>query len=321
MAVIHKPALEREASRHRPPVETAARRRRLRAAALHDISGWVLAVPALVCLLVFEWQPLLVTVKNSFYNMTGFNATSFAGAANYQWVLQNPEFLTVFVNTVKYVGWSFVIGYSLPIIMAIIISELPHFRGFFRICVYIPTMVPIVIASLMWTELYSASSSGIVNRFLQLVGLPRSELLLNPHLTILLIVISTTWSGFGATTILYTAGLSGINRALYEAAVLDGAGYLSRAWHITLPQLRKLMGLFFILQLVGVFQILVQPLVMTAGGPDLHSESILLFTYNLAFEFYRTADADAVGAIAFAVLLIVTSVYVWLNFRQPSART
>lgn len=289
------------------------RTRRMYVVLFKEARLWLLAVPALIALVVYLWGPLVTTIIDSFYSFKGLNATHFDGLNNYRTALANPDLSGVFLNTLKYVGWSLVIGYPLPIVIAIVISELPRLRGLFRICVYFPAVVPTVITGLMWLDIYSPGPGGVLNQLLSKIGIAPSALLGDPHLSIVLIVVTMTWGGFGATTILYLAALGGINRELYEAAAVDGAGFLRRTWSITLTQLRPIMSLFLVLQIVGVFQVFIQPLVMTNGGPSNASNTLVLLAYRLAFEFYQPGEADVVGVFTFLVLFVMTIFYLRSN--------
>lgn len=287
--------------------------------ALGDGRAWLFAVPCLIALVVYQWDPLVTTIVDSFYAFKGLSATHFIGLGNYRAAFANPDVATTFVNTLKYVGWSLLIGFPIPLIMAIVISELPRGRGFFRICVYLPALTPGIITALMWEDIYNNSSGGLLNQLLHHLGLGPSGLLQTPNLNIVLIVLTLTWGGFGTTTILYLAALSGVNRELYEAAAVDGAGFWRRTWSITLPSIRGLMELFLILQIVGVFQVFVQPLVMTNGGPDNSTYTLVLLAYRTAFEFFQPGEADVVGVLTFLSLLILTAFYLRSN-RSPTRR-
>lgn len=280
---------------------------------LSDGRAWLFAIPCLIALIVYQWAPLATTVVDSFFAFRGLGPTHFDGLANYRAAFENPDLGATFANTLMYVGWSLVIGFPLPVIIAIAISELPRWRGLFRICVYVPALVPSIIAGFMWQDIYSNSPGGLLNQLLHYVGIGPSGLLQTPYLNIVLIVLTLTWGGFGATTILYLAGLSGINRELYEAAAIDGAGFFRRTWNVALPSIRGLMELFLILQIVGVFQVFVQPLVMTNGGPGNSTYTLVLLAYRTAFEFFEPGEADVVGVLTFLSLVILTAFYLYSN--------
>ena len=127
-----------------------------------------------------------------------------------------------------------------------------------------------------------------------------------------------TWKGAGATALIYLAALQGINRELYEAAIIDGAGIWSRIVNITIPGLRKLIRTLLILQVISVFQILYEPLVMTNGGPNNASISIMQLVFKYAFEKFDYPKAAAVSVMISVSLVILTVVYNKINKSEDA---
>jgi multiple sugar transport system permease protein len=148
---------------------------------------------------------------------------------------------------------------------------------------------------------------------LSLAGIGPQPWLTNPQWTIPLIVTTLTWQGAGATALLYIAGLQGVDPELYDAAIMDGAGIWKRIRFITLPCLYNLARTLLILQIIAVFQILYQPLVMTNGGPNNASISIMQLVWKYAFERYDYPKAGAVSVIISLILVVLTLAYNKLN--------
>lgn len=280
-----------------------------------DLAIWLLAVPTLALFVIFNWEPLIENVVDSFYYLQGFNPVHFAGFANYQSVLNNSVFVQTLDNTFIYVMWSLIIGFPLPILSAIAINEMRRAQGILKFAVYLPAMVPSIVTALLWGLLYQPGGAGMLNRLLHVFGLAPSVWLENSHLTILLIIIATTWGGFGTTTLLYLASLQGVNPELYDAASIDGAGVWKKLRNITLPQIAPIIIILLILQVIGVFQILIQPLAMTSGGPSNASMSMLLLSYYYAFKFFIPADSMAIGVITFVILVGFSFLYFRLQRR------
>ncbi|MBD1382276.1 carbohydrate ABC transporter permease [Metabacillus arenae] len=276
---------------------------------LRDIPAWLLIVPSLLFFILFSWQPLISGFTLSFFETKGYEAIKFVGFQNYIDVMSNSVFQQTLINTFLYVFWSLVFGFLVPIVVAIIINEMLHLQSFFKFAVYFPNMVPGVAAALLWTFVFYPGENGLLNTIFQNLGLAPSQWLQNPHLTVILIVITMTWRGFGATVILYLASLQGVNRDLYEAASLDGAGMLAKIRHITIPQIFPIISIMFILQVIGIFQVLYEPLTMTGGGPNNASMSLMLQSYFYAFEYFEAGRSLAVGVITFLILAILTVFY------------
>jgi multiple sugar transport system permease protein len=284
------------------------------AAALRkNYTGWLIILPSLLLLYYIIWRPIFIGAGYSFFRLSGYSILKFVGFKNYIDVLSDTFFLQTLWNTVLYVLWSLLLGLPLPLIAAILINEMVHGKGIFKFAVYLPVIIPTVAASLIWYFIYQPGSDGLLNSMLYFIGIKPLQWLQDKNMTIPLIVISATWNGFGATMMVYLASLQGLNQELYEAARIDGAGLWRRAAHIMFPHMRGILLLLLIKQIIGVFQIMEQPLAMTAGGPNRASTSLALQSYNYAFVNFQTDKALAIGMLTFIMLLGLTWVYFSLD--------
>lgn len=213
------------------------------------------------------------------------------------------------LNTVLYTFWSLLIGFLVPIIIAVILNEVVHLRGLFRVGVYLPNVVPGIAVAMIWLFIFKPSDTGMLNMLLAKVGVQPKVWLTNPRWTIPLIVITMTWRGAGATALIYLAGLQGIDPELYEVAALDGAGIWRRLWSVTVPNIYNLARTMLVLQIISVFQVLYEPLIMTNGGPNDASISLMLLVYKYAFEKFDYSKAAAVSVFIAALLIIFTALY------------
>lgn len=278
-----------------------------------NITGWALMIPSLILFLFFVWEPLLESVRISLYSAKGIKLQSFVGFKNYIDVFHHPDFLPALKNTFEYTLWSLAIGFLVPIILALFISEIRRGKSLFKVGIYLPNIVPGMAMVLMFGFIFRPGPTGILNIILGKFGIAPLAWLTNPKWTKPLIVIALTWKGAGATALLYIAGLQGIDPELYEAAIIDGAGVWKRIIHITLPCIFNLGRTLLILQIISVFQILYEPLVMTNGGPNNASISIMQLMYRYAFERYDYPKASAVAVIICLILIVLTVVYNKVN--------
>lgn len=278
-----------------------------------EAEAWLLIAPLLFLVVLLIWYPQIMSFFWSMCDMQGYTPTAFVGLKNYKSILSNTMFVKILLNTLKYVFWSLVIGYLLPLIVAIMMNEMVHFKSGFKTLIYFPHVLPGVAVSLMWYLMYFPDEGGMLNMILALFGAKPMEWLQNEALTIPLIIISTTWKAMPGGMLMYYATLQGVNRDLYEAATIDGAGVLRRLWSITLPQISGTMLLMLINQIIGIFQILEQPMAMTGGGPNNASISLVYWSYKQGFENFRVGPAMAIGNIVFAILIIMTIFYFKLN--------
>ena len=278
-----------------------------------DALAWLLIAPSLIFFIIFLWHPIVMGVRLSFYKTHMFDAVKYVGLKNFKYIMSNSEFKTTLMNTLKYTFWSLSVGLFLPIITAIILNEMTFMKSFFRMAVYFPCLVPGIVTSLMWKIMLEPGRDGLFNAILAQFGHAPLEWLQNPDWTIPLIIISGTWGGFGSTTILYLADLQSVNVDLYEASSLDGAGFLQRVWHITLPHMWGLIKMLLVMQIIGVFQIFQQPLAMTGGGPNKASKSLMMQSYDYGFVQMNMGRSTAVSVFTMVLLIIFTILYLKLS--------
>lgn len=274
-----------------------------------DLIGWLIMIPTLILFAFFIWAPLIENIKLSLYEADGLRLVKFVGLDNYISVLKHPDFLDAFRNTFIYIFWSLLIGFFVPIITAVLISETVHFKGLFKIGIYFPNIMPGLATIIMWGFFYRPGATGTLNIILSKIGILPQDWLTNSSWTIPLIIISMTWKAAGSTALIYLAGISSINPELYEAATIDGTTVLQRIRHITLPHLFSLGKTLLILQIISVFQILYEPMVMTNGGPNNSSISIMQLVYNFAFRDYNFPKASALSVLICIILVILSAIY------------
>lgn len=272
-------------------------------------------LPGLLLLYLIVWRPVLMGGVLSAFELKGYEPTNFVGLQNYVDVLTDTQFVRTLWNTVLYVFWSVVLGFALPIVVAIMLNEMVRGKGFFKFITYFPAIVPTVAVSMIWYYVYLPDQGGLLNMFLGMFGAEPHQWLQNASLTIPLIVLTMVWKGFGGTAIMYLAALQGISQDLYEAAKIDGAGAFRRLRHITLPQMAPMILLFLIRQMIGVFQVMVEPMTMTGGGPNNASLTLALQGYNYAFTYFQPQKALALGVITFLILVVMTIFYFAIEKR------
>ena len=282
----------------------------------HSWTGWLLLIPFLFLMIVLLWKPLVMGVYWSFFEMKGYEVGEFCGLKNYITVMSDTDFLQTLGNCVKYVIWSLIIGYMIPVVLSVIFNELVHLNRFITFSIYFPSLVPGMAVALLWYYIFFPNTTGLLNQLLSIFNIAPKTWLQNSNWTILLSVLTVTWEGFGKTTLFYIANLQSINQELYEAAMLDGAGILHRVKYVTMPYLYPTMLLFFVNQCKGLFCMFEKPWVMTGGGPNGASMTLALKSYYYAFNDFRVGESLAVGVITFVILLSLTFVYKYIEKRN-----
>lgn len=274
-----------------------------------DLSAWVLMLPTLILFAFFVWAPLLETVRMSFYEVNGTELVKFVGFENYRKLSIQPAFNIAWVNTVKYTLCSLVVGLAVPVILAALITEMTHFRGFFRLATYYPNVIPGIAAVMIYSIFFTSGESGVLNILLGKIGIGPVAFLTNKTWVIFWIVVAMTWKAAGSTALVYMSSMAGISPDLYEAATIDGASPMRRFFSITMPTILKTGKTMLILQILAVFQILYEPMMMTNGGPNNASISIMQLVYKLAFEQLKMSQAAALSVEVCIILIILTVIY------------
>lgn len=289
--------------------KTAAKAPLNKARLRRDAMAWLLMLPTLLLFAFYVWEPLLETVRMSFYNVKGVTLQEFVGFANYRKVFNDPTFPKAVRGSVLYTVWSLVIGFCIPIIVAALITETAHLKSVFRIGVYFPNIIPSIASLIILTYFFGSGTNGVLNILLAKLGVGPLPWLNSAVWVIPLIVIAMTWKSAGSTALIYMAGIAGINAELYEAATIDGANPFQRFLHITLPSILSLSKTMLIMQVIAVFQILYEPLMMTNGDPNGASTSLMLMVYNYAFQEMKYAQAAALSVLVCIVLVILSGLY------------
>lgn len=274
--------------------------------------GLAFLLPAFFCYGIFQWYPIIYNFVLAFQNYTPGLPAVWTGLRNFERVLHDSVLQTAIVNTLSFTGWALLIGFVVPVIAAIALSELRRGKGFFRLSIYMPNIIPAIALYVMWLFLFNPAV-GLLNQILTFFHLPALEWLLATNTALVSLVLMCTWANFGSTAVLYMASLSAIPEDLYEAAEIDGAGIWSRIRHITIPSLMPTILLMLLLQIISTMQVLQEPLVMTGGGPNNATTTVMYMVYNYAFVYAEFGRAGALGAMLFLFLFVLSLIYVRLN--------
>ncbi|TDE92774.1 sugar ABC transporter permease [Occultella glacieicola] len=278
----------------------------------------VFFLPLLLTFAYFSWWPILRSLVLSL-QQTNFIVTEWVGLANFERVLADPLLLTAVWNTTYFTLLAVAIGFPVPILLAVLIAEMRRTRGFASVLAYLPVIIPPVVSVLLWKTFYRPDEAGLFNTILGWFGLGPLPWLNDPDLVIPAIVVQATWASFGTAVIIYLATLMTIRTELYEAAEIDGASILRRFWHVTLPQMRGILLIMLLLQLIGTFQVFTEPYIMTGGGPENRSMTLLLLIYRYAFVSGDYGRATALSLLLALALSLLSAIYLWATRRWSTS--
>ncbi len=278
-----------------------------------QVTAYIFLLPALVAFTIFAWWPILNSVVMSFQrvNLMDPGASTWVGLRNYERMIADPTFVASWRNSLEFTALSIIIGFFVPVFVAILVNEMRVAGGFFRIVYFLPSVIPPLIAILVWKLIYSPHPGGLLNQAVIALGGERQGWLQDVALVKPSILVIMTWGGFGATMLIYLAMLQDLPVELYEAAEIDGASPSRRIWHITLPYLRSTMLVLLIVQILGLVQIFIEPLVLTQGGPGQATMTPVFTLYRKGFLNGDYGLAAAWSVLLMIVLGILSIVYLW----------
>ena len=272
-----------------------------------SLMGMAFFGPALVLLSVFLFIPMILTLIFSFTDFFALNPdlTRFVGLENYFEIFKDEDFRQAFGNTVQFVLIIVPLQGLGALGLALLINKVTHCKKYFKVAFFIPVVMSLAVVSTLWVQIFSPE--GILNSILGNFGIDPQPFINSASQALPSIAIMSSWQGMGYQMIIFLGGLQAINPALYEAAEMDHASGWKRFKDITLPELKPLCIFVFITITIGAFRMLVQPMVMTGGGPS-HS------TYTMVYDIYETGTVNweiglaSTMSIIFAFFVMILTV-------------
>jgi multiple sugar transport system permease protein len=274
----------------------------------------VFLLPLLFCFVLFSWRPIVDAAIMAFQRTNLITPARWVGLENFATVLSDPLLGTAVGNTLVFAALALLFGYPVPLVVAVLMSEVRRARGLFSALAYLPVVVPPVVAALLWKFFYDGSPTGVFNTVLGWFGAGPVPWLSGQDWAMPSIVLFATWSAAGGTIIIYLAALVGVAPELYDAAEVDGAGIWRKVWHVTLPQMRGVLLVTFILQIIGTAQVFLEPFLLTGGGPANSTMTVLMLIYRYAFQSSLGGDYGAATALSL-MLAGVLAVFSVIYFR------
>lgn len=268
--------------------------------------GYIFILPVMIGFFLFMIYPIVVGISLSFTSWPGLGPKEWIGFANYSKMFHDAHFLKAVGNTAYYTLGILVFGVPLALFWAILLNQkFLKGRNFFRLIYFLPTVTMMAAVSMLWKWLLSPHY-GLINNFLGKVGLPQPNWLLDPHWAMPGLVLMSIWKGTGFNMVIFLAGLQGIPKTFYEAAEIDGATSWHKFWHITLPLLSPTTFFVVITTMINSFQIFQQAYIVTEGGPQESTTTIVYYIYNNAFKWFHMGYSSAQSVLLLVILLLAT---------------
>ncbi len=295
--------------------------------------------PAALTIALWSYYPLLRGLVIAFQDYGIMRGSKWVGFDNFIGVFTQPVFYQSLWNSLVYVFLTLLIGFGLPIFLAISLNEIPRLKTFFRTVFYLPAMTSSIVIAFVWRQFYDKSDTGLLNSLVSPVivhvvnpvlgwfhAAPMAtafDWLGNPGTAMLAVVLPGIWAGAGPGSILYLAALKNIPDERYEAADIDGANWWQKIVRITMPGLKPLI----LINLLGVsiagFKAMENIFVLTQGGPLNATRTIGLEVWQNAFMFlkfgYATAAAWVMGSILIGFTLVQIRTLMRMRFATARA--
>ncbi|MEV4706874.1 sugar ABC transporter permease [Actinoplanes sp. NPDC049316] len=273
--------------------------------------------PFLLLYLLFIIGPALYGLLMSFFDTSAVKPglSSFAGFGNYAEALRSGDFWSSLWHTIWFTILTTPPLIIIAFVLALLADRVKRGRWFFRLAFFAPYILPSAVVALIWIWLYTPGL-GLIETALGKIGITAPVWLGDPDWAMPSLALTTLWWTLGFNFVLYLAGLQEINRDLYEAAAMDGASPWQQIRSITIPMLGRTTTLVAVLQVIASLKVFDQMYLMTSGGPNFATRSILQYVYDEGFTNFRIGYASAVSMLFFLVVLGVSAVWFALIRRQ-----
>lgn len=258
--------------------------------------------PWLVTFVAFWLYPLAFSLILSFFSYDVFHPaiSSFVGLQNYLRLLKDHEFMQSLLNTLLFVAGTTPFSTVLALVLALMVNSIRRGSRVFRSIFFLPSIVSIVVTATIFKSFYSPV--GMLNRLMELFGLPGQAWLVEKGLALPAIMLMTVWAWTGYYMVLYLAALKAVPRQLYEAAEVDGADEWQQFRYITLPQIRYMTVFVLVVNAIRSWQVFPEIFTLTRGGPLGSTNTMVHYLYEAAFRYHEMGYA---AAVSFVLLLIV----------------
>ncbi|MBK8136746.1 MAG: sugar ABC transporter permease [Anaerolineae bacterium] len=272
-----------------------------------SVLGYLLILPSVIGFTIFLAVPAVRAFIISFYEWNLLSPATYTGFGNYNTIFSDDRFWDSLRITVSYVLWNIPLQTTLAILIAVLLERFSvGVSSLLRGLVILPWLMPNVVVALLWLWILDPSI-GIMNVILKILGVASQPFLGSPDQVIPSIALINIWRHVGYTSILIYAGLKTIPKSLYEAASIDGAGWVAQFVRITLPLLRPVLVFVLVTTVIGSFQVFDTIAVTTAGGPAGSSRTIIFYIYDQVFNRrINMGTATAASVFLFTVLVTIT---------------
>ncbi|MBQ4115601.1 sugar ABC transporter permease [bacterium] len=264
---------------------------------------YLFILPAAAVLAVFFFIPFFQTIGLSFFDYSSsLYEPEFNGLENYVKLFKEPIFYKVMFNTFMYLVLAVPFLVIFPLFLAVLINQKIRGITLYKVLLYIPVIISIVVAAIAFKWLYA--NSGILNYFLSLFNIKPIGWLVDTKWALISVTLVTIWKGIGYYMMIYLASLMSVPQDLYEACEIDGANFLQKHLTVTIPHIMPTIALVSTISTISAMKVFAEIYVMTKGGPLNSSKTIVYYIYERAFENLDLGYASALAVVLLVIVMI-----------------
>lgn len=271
--------------------------------------AWGMVLPALGLIALWHYYPLGRGMVMAFQDYKVAGDSPFVGLDNFIILALDASFWKSLLRTFHFVGLNMLLAFTAPIMLAVLLTDVPRFKIFFRTLFFLPQMSSGLVIALLWKLMYEPTPQGFFNQIIAflnhipLVELEPQQWLLDPQLAMVCVVLPTVWASMGMASLIYLAALGSIPRDFYEAAEVDGASIWGKFRNVTLPSILPLIIINFVGTFIATFQNMGNIFLMTFGGPGEATMVVGLKIWIEAYANLRFSMATAMAWILGSLLI------------------
>lgn len=270
---------------------------------------YILVLPAIAILAVFYIYPIFYNVYLSFHSWNMRGSMKFIGLQNYLELFKSADFRQIIMNTLVYMLMNVSLTVVLAIALAMFLRKSTLISRFIQTLSFTPNIISLVSISMIWSWLMTADESGLFNYVLSFLGLGPFGWLSDKHLALFSLVLVAIWKSVGLNALIITSSLGSIPDYLYEAARLDNASKSATFFSITLKMISPTLFFLILMNIISSFEVFETINVMTQGGPDNATNTLVFSIYKQGFEYYRIGYASAMAVILMIMIGLITVFY------------
>jgi multiple sugar transport system permease protein len=267
---------------------------------------YIVLAPVLIHFLIFQVIPFVYSFVLTFLNYRIIGTSEFVGLRNWKQLFDDPIALKSIWNTVLFSFYYIVPTMAIGLILALVIKSGIRFTKIFKGIFFLPVVTSFVVVAGIWEWLFSGTEAGFINYLLSFIGVDAQLFLSDSSQALIVLAGLSIFKVSGSTMIYYFAGLQSIPKDMYEAAKIDGASPLKSFWLITFPLLKPIHFYVLIITTIGSFQIFDSAFLLTNGGPNFSTSTIVFYLYQIGFTNLNFSYAAVLSYVLFAIILIIS---------------